>query len=211
MAKNKIRVMIVEDHPETAYTLRQIFEEDRDFTLTGVYPDVRRTSAAVNEADVAIVDIKLPDGSGIDLIAVLRKRLPHIKILMYTAIEEGPTLLKAMGLGASGYLLKGTPASQIPDHVRVAAQGGVTFSPKIAEVLLGLSRKRPEAEILTERETDVLRQLALGFTSGEIAGKLEVSAATVRKHLENIYRKLDVKSRSGAILFGIESGILRRP
>ncbi len=211
MAKNKIRILIVEDDRETAYALRQIFEENREFSFVAVFPDIRRAEANNLEADAAIVDIKLPDGSGIDLIPVLKQKFPQMKILMYTAIEDGATLLKAMGFGAGGYILKGTPPDQIPDHIKVLMQGGITFSPSVAQSLLGLHQKRPEAEILTERERDVLRNLALGFTSTEIANKLVLSSATVRKHLENIYRKLDVKSRSGAILFGIESGILRRP
>lgn len=211
MLKNKIRILIVEDNPETAYALRQIFEEDRNFTLAGVFQNIRKATEGAKEADVALVDIKLPDGSGLDLIPVLKERFPKIKILMYTAVEDGAAMLAAMGRGASGYILKGVAAAKIPAHAQAVAEGGIIFSQVVAETLLGLTAKRQETEILTSRETDVLRHLALGFTSTEIGKSLTLSSATVRKHLENIYRKLDVKSRSGAILFGIESGILRKP
>lgn len=205
------RVLIVEDEADMAFGLKTSFENRRGFVVTGVYPNIARTRQAAKEADIAIVDIKLPDGSGIELLPVLREKFPRIRILIHTAIEDGSVLLKAMSHGASGYVLKGAPLEQIVDHVQVVLQGGFTFSATIANTLLGLHKKKPEADILTGREVEVVRNLALGFTSGEIARAMELSAATVRKHLENIYRKLDVNSRSGAILFGIESGILRKP
>lgn len=205
------RVLIVEDEADMAFALKTSFENRRGFVVTGVYPNIARTRQAAKEADIAIVDIKLPDGSGIELLPVLREKFPRIRILIHTAIEDGSVLLKAMSHGASGYVLKGAPLEQIADHVQVVLQGGFTFSATIANTLLGLHKKKPEADILTGREVEVVRNLALGFTSGEIARAMELSAATVRKHLENIYRKLDVNSRSGAILFGIESGILRKP
>lgn len=203
--------MIVEDEPEMAFALKTNFENRRGFIVTGVYPNMARLKKNAAEADVAIVDIKLPDGSGIELIPFLREKFPRLKVLMHTAVEDGPVLLSAMSQGASGYLLKGTPLEQMFDHVHVIAQGGFTFSPTIAANLLGLHKKKPEAEILTEREVAVLRNLALGFTASEIAKAMGNTSSTVRKHLENIYRKLDVKSRSGAILFGIETGLLRKP
>lgn len=205
------RVLIVEDEADMAFALKTSFENRRGFAVTGVYPDIARARQATKEADLAIVDIKLPDGSGLDLLPLLRLKFPDIKILIHTAIEDGSVLLTAMSRGASGYVLKGAPLEQMFDHVQVVAKGGFTFSAPIANVLLGLHKKKPEADILTGREVEVVRNLALGFTSVEIAKTMQLSAATVRKHLENIYRKLDVNSRSGAILFGIESGILRKP
>lgn len=205
------RVLIVEDEAEMAFALKTSFENRRGFAVVGVYPTIARARNATREADVAIVDIRLPDGSGIELLPVLREKFPRIKFLIHTAIEDGAVLLHAMSHGASGYVLKGAPLEEIFDHVQVVVKGGFTFSAAIASTLLGLHKKKPEADILTGREVEVVRNLALGFTSGEIAKAMALSAATVRKHLENIYRKLDVNSRSGAILFGIESGILRKP
>lgn len=206
-----IRVLIVEDEAEMAFALRTNFENRRGFSVAGVYPNIARTRQSAKEADIAIIDIKLPDGLGTELLPFLREKFPQMKMLIHTAIEDGAELLNAMSRGASGYLLKGTPMEQMFDHVQVIMNGGFTFSAPVASVLLGLHKKKPEADILTDREIEVVRNLALGFTSGEIARAMQLSAATVRKHLENIYRKLDVNSRSGAILFGIESGILRKP
>ena len=206
-----IRTLIVEDEAEVAFALRTIFENRRGFVVSGVYHSLSKTLQAAKEADVAIVDIKLPDGSGADLIPVLREKFPQMKILVYTATEDNSMLLSTIAQGASGYLLKGMPIEDLFDNIKVVASGGFTLSKAMAVEILGLHKKSPEADILSGRETDVLRHLALGFTSGEIADALQLSAATVRKHLENIYRKLQVKSRSGAILFAIKSGIIRKP
>lgn len=204
------RIIIVEDKPDIAAALRGVFSTGIDFSVTGVFRDLKTARAAFEDADIAILDILLPDGSGIQLIPVLREKAPGLKILMYTVVEDAELMLSALSRGANGYLLKDTPPAQMLDYVRVIANGGVILSPAIAASILGLQKKKPEADVLTPRETEVLRNLTLGLTASEISRVMDCAPATIKKHLENIYRKIDVNSKSGAILFGIKSGILRK-
>lgn len=204
------RVVIVEDKADIAEMLCDFFSQAGDFKVSRVFGDLNTARAAFDDADVAILDLLLPDGSGIDLIPILLEKSPGIKILMYTVVEDTELMLTAMAQGAHGYLLKETPPAKMLDFVRAIIQGGVILSPAIAETLLGLQRRKPGANILTPRETEVLRNLTLGLTANEISKAMDCAPATIKKHLENIYRKINVNSKSGAILFGIESGILRK-
>ncbi|MBX3723304.1 MAG: response regulator transcription factor [Turneriella sp.] len=204
------RVVIVEDKADIAEMLCGFFSDAGDFMVSRVFGNLTTARSGFDNADVAILDLLLPDGSGIDLIPVLQERSPGIKILMYTVVEDTELMLNAMTQGAHGYLLKETPPAKMLDFVRAILQGGVILSPAIAETLLGLQKKKPGANILTPRETEVLRNLTLGLTANEISRAMDCAPTTIKKHLENIYRKINVNSKSGAILFGIESGILRK-
>jgi DNA-binding NarL/FixJ family response regulator len=162
---------------------------------------------------LAIVDLNLPDGSGVDVIHAIAEAAPQVPILVVTAVEEPGIALAAIRAGASGYIVKATMDADLLRTVEQVMAGGSPITPAIARLLLLEFHQRPQAEPpgnddsqlglsdvilekLTERETEVLRLLARGYGNKEIAGRLGFSANTADTHVRSIYRKLSVNSRA---------------
>lgn len=157
----------------------------------------------------AIVDLNLPDGSGIEVIAAVARLAPQAPVLVITAVEQPDIALAAIRAGASGYLVKATLDADLVRTVEQVLAGGSPITPAIARSLLQEFRQQPgrvEAQAqplpdaaldrITARETEVLRLLSRGYSNKEIARQLELSAGTVGTHVRNIYRKLSVNSRA---------------
>lgn len=165
-------------------------------------------------ADLFIVDIDFPDGSGLNLIRPLTAKNPSAKIIVYTAYEEENLLLKAIEQGADGFLVKGRDSSRLPEELRSLVSGGFPLTAALArKILLDYSQKaepqeKVEEAILTVRETEILQFIALGLPVKEVAEELELSYHTVRRHVESIYRKLQAKNRVQAIRIARRQGIL---
>jgi DNA-binding NarL/FixJ family response regulator len=216
--------------------------EQEAVSAVAIFPDSTvRTARTVGEAerwirrvsfDLAIVDIGLPDGSGIDVIRRLVQHEPTSLTgqaatpicLARTVFDDDDTLFSAISAGATGYLLKGESEEQFRTRVRAAVAGEPVVSPAIARRVLayfratsGWVRPSPEstadtgvaANVLTPRETEVLRLLAAGHTLGEIGVALSISLNTVKTHVKNTYARLDVTSRVKAIDAARRRGILR--
>lgn len=156
---------------------------------------------------LAIVDLNLPDGSGIEVIAAVARLAPQAPVLVITAVEQPDIALAAIRAGASGYLVKAALDADLVRTVEQVLAGGSPITPGIARSLLQEFRQRPAREPaqalpdaaldrITARETEVLRLLARGYSNKEIARQLELSAGTVDTHVRNIYRKLSVNSRA---------------
>lgn len=156
---------------------------------------------------LAIVDLNLPDGSGIEVIAAVARLAPQAPVLVITAVEQPDIALAAIRAGASGYLVKAALDADLVRTVEQVLAGGSPITPAIARSLLQEFRQQPERapaqalpdaalDRITARETEVLRLLARGYSNKEIARQLELSAGTVDTHVRNIYRKLSVNSRA---------------
>jgi DNA-binding NarL/FixJ family response regulator len=180
---------------------------------------LRKDPAAV---DVALLDIGLPERSGIDVAAEVCQTFPAVGILMFTVFEAEDTVLAAIQAGASGYLLKDAPAQAIVQAVSDVHEGGVPLSRPIARrvlKLLGAQRDaapahdaRPQgADGLSPREIELLQRIVQGETEAEIAQSLGLSPHTVRTHVKNIYRKLRVRSRAAAVRLAYERRLLPDP
>jgi DNA-binding NarL/FixJ family response regulator len=199
----RISVAIVEDNAGIADELRQIIAEDAGCNFLGV---CRNLQAALRDIprwqpDVVIMDINLPDGSGIDATAKLKQLLPRTQIMMFTVYEESEEIFRALEAGASGYLLKETTPEGLLDGVREIARGGVPMTGEIARKVIQSFRKPVDrGESLTAREEEILQLLAQGFVSKEIADQLGISLETVKSHLKHIYGKLHVRSRTEAVI-----------
>ena len=201
-----IKVGIVEDNR----TLREGFETliNRESGMQCVC-----TSETVAEAlqqiprakpDVVLMDIQLPDGTGIECTAKIKEQLPAVQIVVVTVYEDSVRIFQALQAGACGYLLKRSNPERIIEAVREAQEGGVPMTPEIARKVIGQFKDHAETastvENLTPRETEVLQLVMHGLANKEIADRMGVSVAAVKFHLQHIYEKLHVHSRTEAVL-----------
>jgi DNA-binding NarL/FixJ family response regulator len=154
--------------------------------------------------DVIVMDIHLPDGSGIDCTAKLKRQLPDTQILMFTIHDDTEQIVRAMEAGASGYLLKNTTPAEIVAAIRDVRTHGAPLSREVARKLVDSFRVAPAVrdtgETLTPRENEILTLLAAGLLYKEIAERLGIKLDTVGTHLKSIYRKLHVRSRTEAVI-----------
>lgn len=159
---------------------------------------------------VALVDLKLPDMSGIDVIIALREASPDTITIAFTVLDQPETVFAAIRAGARGYLLKSATPTELLDGIREAAQGGAPMTPVIARMVVdalgGSHGERPPE--LTLREREVLHLLAGGSTYAEIAEQLGIGFGTVQGYIKNLYRKLEVSSKAEAAALAVKHGIL---
>jgi len=149
------------------------------------------------------MDINLPRRSGIDCVRQLRIQSPQVQIIMLTIEEDSDRVFESLAAGATGYLVKNVPPASILDAIQEVHRGGSPMSSQIARMLVQSFHKTrsavPAREALTDREEEILGLIARGYRSKEVAGELGISVQTVETHLRNIYDKLHVRSRAGAV------------
>jgi len=198
-----VRLLIVEDHPVFRDGLAAAFDQEPDICVVGAVGTVEEAAVVLNaeSVDVALVDLGLPDGSGLDVIRLLRSR-PEASGLVLTMHDDRTTILHAVRAGARGYLLKGAGRNEIVDAVRRTASGGSVFGQGPADVLLaaatGADADPAGALGLTAREADVLRLVSSGLTNDAIARRLSLAPKTVRNQVSLILTKLGVETRAQA-------------
>ncbi|MEW5902743.1 MAG: response regulator transcription factor [Pseudomonadota bacterium] len=177
---------------------------------TGSLAEARAWLAAHAAPDIALIDLGLPDGSGVELIAELNRRAPQTLCVVASIFDDNEHLFPALRAGAQGYLLKDQPLPQIVELLKGIAAGSPPLSPAIARKLLGHFQPAPQPELeqLTERETEVLRYIAKGMTLPETARLLGISAHTISGYVKNIYRKLNISSRAEAAMTARNLGLI---
>jgi len=214
-----IQIAIVEDITRIAEALKAKILLSPDFKLKFIAPngaEIVNLLERDHNVDVIIMDINMPVMNGIEATTLISQRWPQIKIVMSSVFDDEQNLFDAMMAGACGYLLKDEVPQKIHRSIFEALEGGMPMSAMIAKKALQLIRRSAPIEQekssidyhLTERETEVLEQLSKGLTYDQIAENLFISYGTVRKHVENIYRKLGVNNRTGAIDTAQKGGIL---
>jgi len=166
-----------------------------------------------HEVDVFVMDIELPGISGIEGVKHVKEKIPNATILMLTVFENEENIFNALKAGASGYLLKKTPPAQLLEAIKDGHHGGSPMSSNIARKVVRFFqqsqvKKAPVQTVLSEREKEVVASLADGNSYKIIADKLFISTDTVRGHIRNIYKKLHVNTKSGAVAKAIREGIL---
>jgi len=200
-----IKVALVEDDAAVREELVRLINRAPGFACVGAYPDAETGLAEIprQQPDVVLMDINLPGMSGIDCIRALKASCPA-PIIMLTVYDEVGQLFKALMAGASGYLLKRTPAGKLLEAIKEARQGGAPMTRKIARKVVQyfheLGENLPEAGNLSKREQETLALLAEGFRYKEIAAKMGITFNTVREYVHNIYQKLHVTSRTEAVV-----------
>ena len=200
-----IRVAIVEDENDIREAMRVLINGSQNFKCEHVFESAE---AALKElpgqkVDVVIMDINLPGMNGIECTSLLKQQMPQSQFMMCTIFDDDENIFSALQKGATGYILKRTSPAQILEAIRDLHAGGSPMSSEIARrVVDSLQKKnklRPEAEILSDREKEILDYLAKGFLYKEIADALFLSKETVKKHIHNIYDKLHVQTRTDAL------------
>jgi NarL family two-component system response regulator LiaR len=205
-----IRILIVDDHGVVRQGLRMYLGLDPELEVVGEAANGAEALRLTHELepDVVLMDLLMPVMDGIAATEAIRRELPHVEVIALTSVLEDSAVYGAMRAGAIGYLLKDTQAGELCRAIKAAAAGQVQMSPPVAARLLREVPAPQQPEPLTERETEVLQQLALGRSNKEIAAELVIAEKTVRTHVSNILAKLGVSSRTQAVLHAVRSGLV---
>lgn len=215
-----IRVAIIDDQALMRDAFTMILEAQPDFEVVGVAEDGRAGVELCRQTypDVALMDIRMPEMDGIEASRIITAD-PSIstKILVLTTFDLDEYVYAAMRAGASGFLLKDTPAKELVDAVRVIADGNALLAPSVTKRLIEEFARQPEADgdsvalpaDLTEREHEALRLLARGMSNREIAAEMFVGEATAKTHVSRLLTKLGVRDRVQAVVLAYESGAVQ--
>jgi DNA-binding NarL/FixJ family response regulator len=202
-----INVSIVEDQEGTREHLTLLVNGAPGFSCVSSHGSAEEAikDLPAHEPDVVLMDINLPVMSGIECVSKLKEIMPELQVLMWTMYEDADQIFEALTAGANGYLLKRDPPSKVLDSINeLVKDGGAPFSPRIARIVVQYFQEKPPATSekfnLSKRELEILELLAKGFRYKEIASDLGISFDTVRSHLRNIYEKLQVSSRTEAVV-----------
>jgi DNA-binding NarL/FixJ family response regulator len=212
--RRPITVLVVDDHP----MWRDAVERDLDaagISVVGTAADgvkAVRVAVAVHP-DVVVMDLQLPEKSGVQATGEIIAALPGTRVLVLSASGEQHDVLEAVKAGATGYLVKSASAAELTEAVRRTAAGEATFTSGLAGLLLGEYRRLAAAPAqapqpqLSERETEVLRLVAKGLTAKQVAARLVLSHRTVQNHVQNAMQKLQLRNRAGLVRYAIEAGL----
>lgn len=199
-------VAIVEDNKTTREGLETIINLSSDFKCIATCTTAEEALEVLPKLkpELVLMDIQLPNMSGVDCVAKLRELLPGVHAIMVTVYEDPDRIFRALRAGASGYLLKRSAPDEVLNAMREVQQGGGAMSGEIARKVIGYFREQTttttEVDQLTSREKEVLELVVHGMSNKEIAERLSVTLAAVRFHLKHIYQKLHVHSRTEAVL-----------
>lgn len=204
----KIKIALVEDNIFLLQTVKEklsFFEDDLDIVLTA--SDGKVLLQTMNHhIDLILMDIEMPNMNGIEATEKVKQQYPHIKIIMLTVLDDYDSIFGAIQAGANGYLLKEVNPQELFKFIQETMDGGAAMTPAIAQKTLQLLRnprikdsKELEEITLTKREIEILEQLNQGLSNTKIATNLNRSPKTIRNHIENIYKKLQVHSKIEAI------------
>lgn len=200
-----IKVAIVEDNDHFRTALETIVNQEKDLTLAGSYSSAEKALSVLEQSppDIAIVDISLPGMRGPELISRLKDKISQTQFMVCTIHDDNDTIFEALKSGASGYILKDpVTAIEIVKAIHDLYNGGSPMSPFIARKVIGTFQKPTINDVnslLSQREKEVLEQVAQGLLYKEIAIRLAISPETVKKHLKNIYHKLHVQNKVEAL------------
>lgn len=210
----KIRVLLVDDHTLFRSGIRSLLQRNDDFEVVGEAGDglegIKRARSL--KPDVVLLDLHMPGVSGLEAIKVMAEEIPEVRVLMLTVSEDAQDLMDALRAGATGYLLKNIETDTLIDAIRRAAQGDSVVSQQMTAKLVQGVRTPPKADAAVERERfsprerDIMLSLAQGDSNKEIARKLDLAESTVKIHVQNIFKKLNMSSRVQVALYAVEHG-----
>ena len=210
-SKTKIRILLADDHHIVRAGIRQLLESAKDIQVIAEAGDGEEAQSLIQQhkPDVAVLDIQMPKASGIEVTRWVRSHLPGVGVLILTAYDDEPYVMAVLQAGANGYVLKTAKTEELIQAVRDVYEGKSALDPSITQKLMSNLFKRSEKtpiESLTDRELDVLRLAAKGFTNKAIGAQLNISDRTVQGHLAHIFAKLQATSRTEAVMRGVSLG-----
>ena len=202
-----IRIFSVDDHPLLREGIAALVNSQPDMVIVGEAATGAEALPLFKQLqpDVTLLDLRLPDTSGIDILIAIRTEFPDARIIMLTTFEGDVEIHRALQAGARGYLLKNMPPSELLDVIRQVHSGKKRIPPAIASQLA----EHMSDEELTEREVEVLRAVAGGNKNRDIANKLFISEETVKVHIKHIMEKLGAADRTQAVTIGVRRGIIQ--
>ena len=205
-----IKVFIVEDHMVVVEGIRSLLENERDIEVIG---NAENGASCIrffqtNTADVILMDINLPDMSGIDLCKVIRENYPGIMVLALSTFNQGTYISKMMENGANGYLLKNAGRHEIIQALHDVVKGKTYLSFEAGQALKSAILSNPQQPLLTKREKEILLLITEGLTNIQIGEKLFISIDTVESHRKNLYSKLGVKNTAMLMRYAIENDLM---
>jgi DNA-binding NarL/FixJ family response regulator len=208
-----IRLLIADDHQVVRTGLKSLLE-GTDIAIVGEAVSGEEAVRMASEAnpDVIILDIRMDKGDGLSTLGRVKLEKPELPVLMFSTYDNPTYVARSVALGASGFLLKSVPANEIIDAIRRIAGGeNIWTRDELRRVTGALATPRLSSDIevpLTQRESEVLRQLALGLTNKEIALALSISYETVKEHVQHILRKVGVSDRTQAAVWAVRKGLV---
>lgn len=210
---NPIRILVADDHPVVREGLIAILTTQPDFEIVGEAGDGRQALelASQHQPDLLLLDLEMPHKDGVQTLLQLPAHAPNCKAIVFTAYDSDERIVSAVKSGAKGYLLKGVPREELFNAIRVVQSGGSLLQPVIAGKLMAHMTRRetaPTTEPLTDREMEVLNQMALGRQNKEIALTLVISERTVKFHVSSILQKLAAGNRTEAVANALQLGLI---
>jgi DNA-binding NarL/FixJ family response regulator len=218
-----IHVLLVDDHRLVLESLSRLLNREHGIRVVGLAASVADARAAADDVghepvDVALVDFRLPDGTGADATRIIKERWPSSRVVMLTGVEDDQAVFESVQAGADGYLTKNHPVDDVVATIR-AARAGATLLPR--PLIVALARRladvrepvqeRAVGDTLTPRELEILRFLAEGRSTTDICGALDITTNTLRTHIQNITRKLEVHSKLEAVAVALRHGLVEPP
>ena len=213
----KLRIFLADDHPVVREGLKSLINAQPDMEVIGEAADGRLTlrRAKQLQPDVAVIDISMPELNGAQVTERLKVTCPQMRVLALTVHEDASYLRQLLQAGASGYVLKRGAAEELIHAIRTVAAGGVYLDPSLAGRLVSsyLGRQPPDPTAqrgdLSERETEVLRLIALGYSNKEIAAQLGIGVRTVETYKTRLMEKLELRSRADIVRYAVQQGWLQ--
>jgi len=215
--KPKTRILIADDHPLLREALCQVFSSQKDMEIVGQAGNGEEAIdlASQLKPDILVMDIMMPKFDGLEASRQIKKITPNTAILILTAYDDDNYVLGLLEAGATGYLMKSAKGQDLVEAVRAVRAGESVLHPKIIEKLLKQAMVKPVEtaeqkmkDLLSDREMEMLKLLATGMSNKEIAEKLCLSLRTVKAHMSNIFTKMNVASRSEALVEALRRGLL---
>lgn len=211
----KIRVMITDDHSLIREGLKQLLEFDGSIEIVGEASNGVECLEKLEECnpEVLLLDINMPEKNGIEVLKQMKAENLQIKVLILTVHNEMDYLMQAVDIGVDGYILKDSESSELKKAIRAVKDGENYIQPSLIPALnsqlLNRDTDKDRISLLTNRELEVLVQVANGMFNKEIATNLNISERTVKNHISNIFKKIDVSDRTQAAVFAIKNNIIK--
>jgi DNA-binding NarL/FixJ family response regulator len=204
------KLFIIDDHNVVIEGILSLLQNSEEIIVVGTAQNATNCLGFLekNEVDVILMDINLPDTSGLDLCKIVKQSYPEIKILALSTFNQISYINKMMANGASGYLLKNTTKDELLQAINAVIEGNTFLSFEVNEIVKTAKTNAENLPILTKRETDILKLVAEGLTNPQIGEKLFISPDTVDSHRKNLHTKLGVNNTALLVRYAIENGLV---